>query len=387
MKADATARLGFYSNYVSVEHEKRILILQAMSAGRDAGNLACISMNDVPIKCKENENGHHRGLHIVVINSSNGKVVTAKVFDTYKTSASFNDFIAKEITTGFIVVAACKDDCITNLSTEGKAWFTKMGSREISNLAYRCGFAFIGMSGQQFANERRAKAPGEQVAVTYILQVNESPAIEGEKEYLENLVKTKRARDIAKREAGMEEDLEFREIKSGNHNGRQYYVAEDEDDVEKSIDYYLLGDEFVEIKDRMTMLVEWCQKEGLIMPKLKYPAYFAGGVIGIKCSEDIQHHEVYMAIPYKMIFSTDKVQQHQVLAPVIMRYPNCFDKDTTQEWQHLSLTLGILYEISLGKEGYWYPWIRQMLDVETRYSWDDKELEMVQDLSCIYEII
>lgn len=33
-----------------------------------------------------NENGHFRGLHIGVINQSNGQVIVKKVFDTYKSS-------------------------------------------------------------------------------------------------------------------------------------------------------------------------------------------------------------------------------------------------------------------------------------------------------------
>ena len=69
---------------------------------------------------EKNENGHSRGLHIVVINTFNGRVETAKVFDTYKGSQEFDKFIRDDILEGFIVVAACKDDCVSNLSEEGK---------------------------------------------------------------------------------------------------------------------------------------------------------------------------------------------------------------------------------------------------------------------------
>ena len=30
-----------------------------------------------------------------------------------------------------IVIAACKDDCVTNLSEAGKQWFIDMGSEDI----------------------------------------------------------------------------------------------------------------------------------------------------------------------------------------------------------------------------------------------------------------
>ena len=33
-------------------------------------------------------------------------------------------------------------------------------------------------------------------------------------------------------------------------------------------------DGYVEVVDKFTMFNEWCQKEGLIMPKCEYPCYF-----------------------------------------------------------------------------------------------------------------
>ena len=80
------------------------------------------------MEVRRNEHFHYRGLHVVVINPANGKVVTARAFDTYQWRRSFDDFIAEEIPNGHIVVAACKDDCITNMSQAGKQWFADMGS-------------------------------------------------------------------------------------------------------------------------------------------------------------------------------------------------------------------------------------------------------------------
>ena len=41
----------------------------------------------------------------------------------------------------------------------------------------------------------------------------------------------------------------------------------------------------------------WCLKEGIIMPKLQYPAFFEEGLIGTKVIEDILHREVYLYVP------------------------------------------------------------------------------------------
>ena len=125
----------------------------------------------------KNESGHFRGLHIVVINPLDCSVVFAKVFDTYASSDGFDNFIrTSKIPEGFIIVAACKDDCTAKLSDKAKTWFTtNMGSKEISQLFYRCGFAFIGIFGKSEAdqmNERRALSASKQVYTTQIFQVS-----------------------------------------------------------------------------------------------------------------------------------------------------------------------------------------------------------------------
>ncbi len=45
-------------------------------------------------------------------------------------------------------MAACKDECISKMSDQGKLWFANMGSKEIWKLKFREGFAFIGISGK-----------------------------------------------------------------------------------------------------------------------------------------------------------------------------------------------------------------------------------------------
>ena len=41
----------------------------------------------------------------------NGRVEPTKVFDTYEKSNGFGEFVESDIPDGFIVVAACKDEC------------------------------------------------------------------------------------------------------------------------------------------------------------------------------------------------------------------------------------------------------------------------------------
>lgn len=93
--------------------------------------MARITINDERVQLEENEDNTQRGLHIVLINPSNGKIDKAKIFDTYTTSIHFDAFTRLDFPDGYIVVAACKDDCVSNLSENGKQWFESMGSTQI----------------------------------------------------------------------------------------------------------------------------------------------------------------------------------------------------------------------------------------------------------------
>ena len=96
------------------------------------------------------------------------------IFDTYKTSEPFEIFLeCHSLPDDFIVVAACKDECVTSLSDDIKDWFTKIGSKEIEKLEYRQGFVFIGsnMKGKGCV-EKRAKTLEETVSVTQIFEVD-----------------------------------------------------------------------------------------------------------------------------------------------------------------------------------------------------------------------
>lgn len=153
-----------------------VLIVQAQSAGLNAGNFAKITVNDAPVEIEKNENGHHRGVHVVIINPSNGKIELAKAYDTYETPHEFENLVfSKRYPAGHIVVAACKDDCISKMSLYGVRWFTRMGSKEIYRLDKKCGFAFIGIFGageKAEANEKRSMAESEDCMVSQIFYVN-----------------------------------------------------------------------------------------------------------------------------------------------------------------------------------------------------------------------
>lgn len=67
------------------------------------------------VSVEKNENGHDRGLHVVIISPKNGEVEQARSFDTYVSSEELEDALL-DIPNGYIIAVACKDECSTNLS-------------------------------------------------------------------------------------------------------------------------------------------------------------------------------------------------------------------------------------------------------------------------------
>ena len=173
-----------------------MFVIAASSAGYHNGNSAVVAKDNVPIPCAPNEHHHDRGLHIVLVNPSDGKVEMAQVFDTYKTSETLEVFIGGMpalLRDGMIVIAACKDDCVMNLSVKAKSWFASMGSKEIGDLEYRQSFAFIGVvGGDDEAVERRGgggQADQGEVSVTRIFHIPGETSITREENLGQNKAK------------------------------------------------------------------------------------------------------------------------------------------------------------------------------------------------------
>ena len=123
---------------------------------------------------KANEKGTFRGLHLVIINQINFRIEFAKVFDTYTSSHSLNNFIEKDIPKGYIIAVASCDDIVTKMSGKVKNWFKRMGSMEIYELKYRQGFAFISKIDPdpeiryEKCNEKRSTIKNRRVSVAQV---------------------------------------------------------------------------------------------------------------------------------------------------------------------------------------------------------------------------
>lgn len=74
---------------------------------------------------------------------------------------------------GYIIIAACKDECVTNLSEPVQGWFQRMGSKDIFKVQYRHSYAFIGFWGSKDKfNEKMARNKHDSVSVTQVVSVD-----------------------------------------------------------------------------------------------------------------------------------------------------------------------------------------------------------------------
>ena len=121
--------------------------------------------------------------------------------------------------------------------------------------------------------------------------------------------------------------------------------------------------ETIEIGQKYERFNQWCKQEGVIMPKLEYPAEFEGGLVGTKCLADIEHREAYLHVPYKMLLSVKSTVEHPVLGQILEEHPECFAEEICDDFEQLTLVLRLIYEISLGRESYWYPYLMSLPDV------------------------
>ena len=88
----------------------------------------------------------------------------------------------------------------------------------------------------------------------------------------------------------------------------------------------------------------WCQENGVLMPKLEYPAYFEGGLVGMRAAQPISHREAFIAVPYKMLLTVEKAQKHPILGQVIQEHPKLFSQEQKGDSEQLTLAVYLIYE-------------------------------------------
>ena len=84
---------------------------------------------------------------------------------------------------------------------------------------------------------------------------------------------------------------------------------------------------------RYEIFNKWCQENGVLIPKVEYPAFFDGGLLGVKAKENIEHREGFLFIPMKMLLSLDYAQNHKVIGEVFRDNPQLFNSKRHDDWE------------------------------------------------------
>ena len=115
------------------------------------------------------------------------------------------------------------------------------------------------------------------------------------------------------------------------------------------IDYYVVlqGDKPPEM-DKYELFNKWTLENGVIWPKVKWPVWFDDEYAGVQVLEDIENREAFALIPYKIILSCRRTREHPILGAICKKYPSCFEEGKADDWEQLTLTLAVLYEMTLG---------------------------------------
>ncbi len=113
----------------------------------------------------------------------------------------------------------------------------------------------------------------------------------------------------------------------------------------KNIEFYI-SDSPALLKDKYEMFNEWCDKQGVHMPKLQYPAYFEGGLIGARVTHEIAHREAFLYVPYKVLITLGKAISHPIVGRILAQNPACFEEGKNDDWEQFTLALFLFYEMA-----------------------------------------
>jgi hypothetical protein len=156
-----------------VHHTKKVTKIsggskiEVHSAGYKHGNYAKVLVNEKEVFTNK-EAG--RGINVVALDFETHKVIFTGKYDTYADPKANDRLVAdfKEKLPQFcIVVAGVKDEASNKLSKEVKGLFRELGSKNLKNLKFREGWAFIGVRGVKKAEEKRGNTAGVGMIIGY----------------------------------------------------------------------------------------------------------------------------------------------------------------------------------------------------------------------------
>ncbi|CAE7457287.1 FAM3C [Symbiodinium natans] len=150
--------------------------VKVVSAGGDAGDIADFFLEDqqVPIGGMSNR----RGLNVVVIDASAGHLLSAKTYDIWGNPLEENRRLAKDLRAveeDNVVLVALKDSGMENLDGEALHALQGLGSTLERRLAFREGYALIGVKDGEALAERKGRMVMAEAKLPFAVRPPQAP--------------------------------------------------------------------------------------------------------------------------------------------------------------------------------------------------------------------
>merc|ERR1711918_20006 len=151
--------------------EARYPQLFASSASWAAGSRVHMTVGDRVLPWAKNDKGHHRGIHLAVINPANSEVVAHIAYDTHGSAAETGRLIGaiKHFKGSKVVyMLACGDECVYRVSkTARRAIAGLTGCTNFNGLKYRGAWACLAGNKVRFPKRQSIDGPGK-YGVAYV---------------------------------------------------------------------------------------------------------------------------------------------------------------------------------------------------------------------------
>lgn len=129
------------------------------------------------------------------------------------------------------------------------------------------------------------------------------------------------------------------------------------------------------IKQKCLKFTKWCADVGIKYPKVDYPHFFEGGLVGGIVREPIKHREAFLYVPYEVLITTVRCLADPEMKPFYAEFPHLFAPEGHSDWEQLVLSTFLMRQRELGDKGFWGPYVEIMPDVT--FFCDNKPTDIV----------
>jgi len=67
-----------------------------------------------------------------------------------------------------------------------------------------------------------------------------------------------------------------------------------------------------EVEDKNRIFLDWCFKNGVVAPKLEWPARFEGGLLGVKATSRIDYREAFVFVPFNLMLTLETARHSEI---------------------------------------------------------------------------